>query len=37
MNWGGLSVTVGLVALAAMTAPYGLVILAGLYWVWRKS
>lgn len=37
MNWGALVVALGLVAVAVMTAPYGLVILAGLYWIWRKS
>jgi hypothetical protein len=37
MNWAGLSVVVGLVGLAFVTMPYGLVILAGLAWVYSKS
>lgn len=37
MNWAGLSVAVGLVGLAIFTMPYGLVILAGLAWMYFKS
>lgn len=37
MNLAGLSVTAGLVVLAFMTMPYGLVILAGLAWVVFRS
>jgi hypothetical protein len=37
MNWAGLSVVVGLVGLAFVTMPYGLVILAGIAWVYSKS
>ena len=37
MNWANASVAVGLIVLALATMPYGLVILAGLVWVWRRS
>ena len=37
MNWAGLLVAAGIVAVAVATMPYGLVLLAGLWWVWRKS
>lgn len=33
MNWGGLSVVVGLIGLAFHTMPYGIVILIGIAWV----
>lgn len=36
MNLAGLFVVVGLVGLAIFIMPYGLVILAGLAWAWRK-
>lgn len=37
MNWAGLSIAIGLIGLAVFTMPYGLVILAGMVWVWRRS
>ena len=37
MNWAGISVVVGLLFLAGVTMPYGLVIIAGLVWVWRRG
>ena len=37
MNWPGLIVSAGLVFLALTTLPYGLLLLAGLYWIWRRS
>lgn len=37
MNWGALAATFGVVVIAVATAPYGLVLLAGLYWLWRRS
>ncbi len=37
MNWGGLSVVVGLVGLAFFTMPYGIVILVALAWVFSRS
>lgn len=36
MNWAGASIVAGLVGLAIFTMPYGLVIVAGLAWVWHK-
>lgn len=36
MNWAGLSIVAGLVGLAIFTMPYGLVILAGLAFAFRK-
>lgn len=36
MNFAGLTVVVGLVGLAIFTMPYGLVILVGLAWMYRK-
>lgn len=35
--WVRAWVTFGLVATAWLTAPYGLVILLGLWWLWRRS
>lgn len=37
MNWAGLLVSVGLITLVVLTLPYGLVLLAGLAWVWWRS
>lgn len=37
MNWAGISVVIGLLALAAVTMPYGIVILIGMAWVWSKG
>lgn len=38
MNWwSGAAVTLGLVTVALYTLPYGLVLLAALYWVWKRS
>lgn len=37
MNWAGMLVTIGLLAVAVTTMPYGLVLLGGLWWVWSKS
>lgn len=37
MNWSGLILAVGLVGLAVTTMPYGLVILAGMAWVWSRG
>ncbi len=33
MNWSGVSIAVGLVALAFATMPYGIAILAVLAWL----
>ena len=36
MNWGGLTVLIGLIVLAIKTAPYGLILLLlALYFLWR--
>ncbi len=37
MNWAGAAVTAGVVLVALQTMPYGIMILAALYWLWRKS
>ena len=37
MNWAGLLVAVGVVAVAFSAPPYTLILLPALYWVWRKS
>lgn len=37
MNWGNLTVVIGLIGLAFVTMPYGIVILAGLAWIYSKS
>jgi len=37
LNWGGLSIVVGLVGLAFQSWPAGLLILAGLAWLIYKS
>jgi hypothetical protein len=37
LNWAGLIVSASLLFLAVYTAPYGLVLLVGLWWVWSKS
>lgn len=37
MNWAAISVFSGLVALALFTWPFGIVILAGMWWVYWKS
>lgn len=36
MNLAGLTVAVGLVGLAIFTMPWGIVILAGLAWMYHK-
>lgn len=36
MNWSGLLVLVALVAVGVLTAPWGLVLLAGGAWLWRR-
>lgn len=37
MNLANVSVTIGLVTLAFVTMPYGLIILAALFWLWRRG
>lgn len=37
MNWGGITVVIGLLGLAFATMPFGAVILIGLVWVYSKS
>lgn len=37
MNWAGLSIAIGLIGLAVFTMPYGLVIIAGMVWMYRKN
>ena len=37
MNWGALSVVIGLVGLAIYTMPYGLIILAGLAYLFTRG
>lgn len=37
MNWAGLSIVIGLLALAIVTMPYGIAILIGMAWVWSKG
>lgn len=37
MNWSGLLIVIGLVGLAFFTMPYGIAILAGIYWVWSRG
>lgn len=37
MNLGAVFVVAGLIGLAIFTMPYGLVILAGLAWLYRKG
>lgn len=37
MNWAGLSIVVSLIALGIYTMPWGLIIFAILYWVWRMG
>lgn len=37
MNWAGIAVTAGVLAVAAFTLPWGLLLLAGLVWVLRRS
>lgn len=37
MNWAGLSVTLGLLWVASMAGPWGLLIVAGLAWAWLKG
>ena len=37
MNWAGIFVTFGLLAVAVFTMPYGLALLALLAVVWWKS
>ena len=37
MNWAGILVTAGIVAVALAWAPYSLPLLVGLVWVWQRS
>jgi hypothetical protein len=37
MNWGSITVVIGLLGLAFATMPFGIVILVGLAWVYSKS
>jgi len=37
MNWAGISIALGLFGLAIFAMPYGLVIIAGMVWMWRKG
>jgi len=37
MNWSGLSIALALLGLALSTMPYGLVILAGMAWVYSRG
>jgi len=37
VNWAGLLVTAGVVAVAVAWMPYSLPLLLGLVWVWRRS
>ena len=37
MNWGALSVVIGLVGLAIYTMPWGIVILAGLAYLYTRG
>ena len=37
MNWAGLSIAIWLIGLAVFTLPYGLVILAGMAWMYRRG
>lgn len=37
MNWAGILVTLGVLAVAVATMPYGLVLLVALAWVWQRS
>ena len=37
MNWAGLSTAIWLIGLAVFTLPYGLVILAGMAWMYRRG
>lgn len=37
MNWAGLSIVVGLLGLAVFTMPWGLIILAGMAWVYTRG
>lgn len=37
MNLGGISVVLGLLALAAYTLPWGILILLGMAWVYSRG
>lgn len=37
MNWAGLSIVLGLVGLAFMAWPAGILVLVGLAWLYWKS
>jgi hypothetical protein len=37
MNWSGITIAIGLIGLAVTTMPYGIIILAGMAWVWSKG
>lgn len=37
MNWAGLSIAIGLIGLAVFTMPFGIVILAGMAWMYRRG
>ncbi len=37
MNWSGLAIAVSLIGLALSTMPYGIIILAGMAWVYSRG
>lgn len=37
MNWGGITVVIGLLGLAFVTMPFGIIILLFLAWIIVKS
>ena len=37
MNWIGIFIVIGLLALAFSTMPYGIAILAGMIWVYSRG
>lgn len=37
MNWVGLWLSLSIIAVAILTAPWGLLLLVGLYWIYRRS
>lgn len=37
MNWSGLFILAGVIAVVAVGFPYTLPALGALYWLWRKS
>lgn len=36
MNWAGITIVIGLLGLAFSTMPYGIVILAGMAWLYSR-